>query len=48
MEIAAKGGHLVEFFISKGANWWNVGMNGAAKGGHKDLIEFFKLKIEKN
>lgn len=42
----AKSGHrdLVDFFISKGANWWNEGLFGAAQGGHRDLVDFFILK----
>ena len=49
MYNAAVGGHkdLVEFFISKGADNWNLGMQSAALGGHKDLIEFFQ-KMERN
>ena len=45
--FAARGGHykLVELFISKGANDWNYGMQGAAEGGHKDLVKWFRQKI---
>ena len=40
---------LVEFFISKGADDWNEGMQYAAIGGHKDLVEFFISKgLESN
>jgi len=47
---AARGGNidLVDWFISKGANDWNYGMNGAALGGHKELEEWFKQKIGSN
>ena len=46
----AKGGHkhLVDFFISKGANDWNWGMQGAAQGGHRDLVELFVAKGASN
>ncbi len=46
MEHAAIGGHkdLVDFFIAKGANDWNLGMRHAASGGHKDLVDFFVAK----
>jgi hypothetical protein len=33
--------NLIDFFIEKGANNWNLGMCGAAEGGHKELIDFF-------
>ena len=37
---AARGGHadLVVFFISKGASDWNLGMRGAAEGGHTATV----------
>ena len=50
MKLAAKGGHrdLVDFFISKGADFWNKGADNwnramyyAAQGGHRDLVDFF-------
>ena len=37
---------LVDFFITKGANHWNMGMRGAAEGGHQALVDFFKQKLE--
>jgi len=44
----AKGGikniDLINFFIEKGAHYWNFGMEAAAEGGHRDLIEFFIQK----
>ena len=42
-----EGGHkdLVEYFISKGANDWNMGVRYAAHGDHKDLVEYFQQKI---
>jgi len=45
---AAEGGHrdLVDFFISKGANDWNLAMYYAALGGHRDLVDFFKRKMQ--
>ena len=27
--------------ISKGANDWNYGLNGACKGGHKEIVELY-------
>jgi len=33
--------HLIEFFVSLGANNWNMAMGFAADGGHRDLVEFF-------
>ena len=47
---AARGGHkdLVDFFISKGASWWDWGMYGAARGGHDDLVDFFISKGASN
>jgi hypothetical protein len=33
--------NLIDFFIEKGANLWNMGMYGAARGGHKELVDFF-------
>ncbi len=44
---SAKSGNisLVEYFIDKGANNWNWGMEGAA---HKDLVEFFISKGANN
>jgi hypothetical protein len=40
---SSKTGHkdLVHFFIDKGANDWNEGLEGASQGGHKDLVQFF-------
>ena len=48
MADATFGGHLhlIEFFISKGANDWDWGMAEAAFGGHKELIDFFQQKIQ--
>lgn len=40
--------HLVDFFISKGANNWDWGFDGAKKGGHQDLIDFFISKGAKS
>ena len=39
---ADREGHrdLVDFCISKGANDWDVLINGAIDGGHRDLFEF--------
>ena len=50
MSSSVQGGHkdLVEYFISKGANDWNWGMDRAAQGGHKDLVEFFISKGANN
>jgi len=50
MQGAAQGGHkdLIEWFISKGADDWNWGMERAAQGGHKELVELFKQKIGSN
>ncbi len=46
--ILSKGGYknidIINFFISKGASDWNMGMMGAAEGGHKDLVDFFISK----
>jgi hypothetical protein len=33
--------HFSNHFVSKGANWWNWGMKGAAQGGHIDLVLYF-------
>ena len=33
--------NLIDFFIEKGADYWNLGMYGAALGGHKELVDFF-------
>ena len=46
MYYAAEGGHrdLVDFFISKGANNWNMAMYYAAERGHRDLVDFFISK----
>ena len=44
--LAAEGGHrdLINYFISKGADNWDLGMRGAAQGGHRDLVDkFIKL-----
>ena len=48
MREAAHGGHkhLVEFFISQGADNWNQAMRGAACGGHKHLVELFHQKMK--
>lgn len=35
---------LVDFFISKGACYWNWALGGAAIGGHRDLVDFFISK----
>jgi hypothetical protein len=32
---------LVKLAIKKGADDWDLGMMGAAQGGHKDLVDFF-------
>ncbi len=42
----AQGGHkyLIEYFISRGASYWNCGMCGAIRGGHKDLVHYFIVK----
>jgi len=37
---------MVELFISKGASNWDLGMHAAARGGHKDLVEFVKSKLK--
>lgn len=39
---AAKEGHrdLINFFISKGVRFWHWGMEGAAQGGSRDLVDF--------
>jgi hypothetical protein len=29
-----------------GANDWNWALSGASRGGHQDLVEFFKNKIK--
>jgi len=45
MRELAKGGmkniDLIQFFIQKGADNWDLGMEAAAEGGHKDLVQFF-------
>lgn len=43
---AAKCRHidLVQFFIDKGCNKWNLGMAHAASGGHLDIVKFFLKK----
>lgn len=43
LAFAAEGGQkdLINFFIGKGANNWNLGMSYAAEGGHRDLVDFF-------
>lgn len=38
--------HLVDFFISKGANDWKHGEVWAKKGGHKELFEFKQLCLK--
>ena len=50
MADAAKGGHkdVIDFFISKGADKWDWGLQEAASGGHKDLINFFISKGSKD
>ena len=35
---------MINFLIEKGANDWNFGMYGAAKGGRLDLVESFIQK----
>ena len=35
----------VEECIKRGFRSWNLGMFGAAQGGHKDLVQFFQDKI---
>ena len=30
--------------ISKGANDWNLGLNGACKGGHKEIVDYMISK----
>ncbi len=35
---------VVEFFIEKRANDWDLGMGGAAERGHRDLVDFFIKK----
>ena len=46
MYSAAQGGHkeLVEYFISKGANYWNDSMQSAMDNGHYDLVYYFICK----
>ena len=43
LEYFAKQGNWrnVKIAIKKGADNWNWGMSGAAKGGHLDLVKFF-------
>jgi len=52
IEKLSKGGmkniDLINFFIQKGANNWNLGMVSAAEGGHKDLVQFFIQKGANN
>lgn len=40
---AARGGYrdLIDFFISKGADYWHGAIQDAARGGHLDLVDFF-------
>jgi len=47
MALAAQGGHreLVDFFISKGVNYWNDAMYHAVDGDHKDLVVFSSPKV---
>ena len=33
--------YVIVSMISKGANYWNMGMFAAAKGGHRYWVEFF-------
>ena len=42
LRYAAETGNreLVDFFIGKGAHWWNGALIGASIGNHRDLIEF--------
>ena len=44
---AVRGGHdkLIDFFISKGANNWNLAILGAAYAGREDLVFRFITKI---
>jgi len=46
MYLAAKKGEkdLVDFFISKGANNFSIGMEKAAFGGHLELVKYFIFK----
>lgn len=46
MGMASRVGYkdLVDFFISKGANNWEIGGLNAALGGKKDLVNFFISK----
>jgi len=42
IKVSEKGDKdLVKFFIQKGANDWDFGMEGAAEGGYRDLVDFF-------
>ena len=34
--------------VAKGANHWNVSLEAAAKGGHRDLAELFISKGANN
>ena len=36
---------VVEFFIDKGADDWDYGIQCATQRGHKDLIEYFQKKL---
>ena len=50
VSTAVKGGNkdLVDFFIGKGANNWNVGIKIAVYGNCKELVELFTIKMELN
>lgn len=46
MTNAARRGHtdLVTFFIEKGANDWNWGLQNAIMGDYEELVDFFRGK----
>jgi hypothetical protein len=43
---ASHGGHrdLVDLFIAKGANDWDIALYRASRGGHRDLVDLFIAK----
>ena len=45
MAIAAQDGikniDIIEYYISKDANFWDWAMRYATNGGHQDLVEYF-------
>ena len=47
-QMAAKNGNkkLIRLLIDKGCKNWKLGMYGAVRGGHMDLVKFF-IEIEK-